>query len=75
MINLGYAIYPKIDKRSGLKRAVLPDPALYYLCSFIFAVCVKSVPRYDFIFACVIFQMAVKEFLETHIYKWRYRPF
>ena len=31
--------------------------------SFIFTVCVKSVPRYHFKLAYVILQMAVKEFL------------
>ena len=34
--------------------------------SFIFTVCVKLVPRYHFKLACVILQMAVKEFFETH---------
>ena len=34
--------------------------------SFIFTVCVKSVPRYHFKLAYVILQMAVKEFFETH---------
>ena len=34
--------------------------------SFIFTICVKSVPRYHFKFAYVILQMAVKEFFETH---------
>ena len=36
---------------------------------------VKSVPHYHFKLAYVILQMAVKEFFETHFYKWRYRPF
>ena len=31
MINLDYVIYRKIDKWSGLKRAVVQEPALYYL--------------------------------------------
>ena len=34
--------------------------------SFIFTVCVKSVPRYHFKLAYVVLQMAVKEFFETH---------
>ena len=34
--------------------------------SFIFTVCVKSVPRYHFKLTYVILQMAVKEFFETH---------
>ena len=34
--------------------------------SFIFIVCVKSVPRYYFKIAYVVLQMAVKEFFETH---------
>ena len=34
--------------------------------SFIFTVCVKSVPRYHFKLACVVLQMAVKEFFENH---------
>ena len=34
--------------------------------SFIFTVCVRSVPRYQFKLAYVILQMAVKEFFETH---------
>ena len=34
--------------------------------SFIFTVCVKSVPRYHFKLAYVILQMAVKEFVEIH---------
>ena len=33
--------------------------------SFIFIVCVRSVPRYHFKLAYVILQMAVKEVLET----------
>ena len=33
--------------------------------SFIFTVCVKSVPRYHFRLAYVVQQMAVKEFFET----------
>ena len=36
--------------------------------SFIFTVCVKSVPRYPFKLAYVILQMAVKDFFETHFY-------
>ena len=43
--------------------------------SFIFTVCVKSVPRYDFKIACVVLQMAVNEFFETHFQEWRYRSF
>ena len=35
--------------------------------SFIFTVCVKSVPLYYFKLACVVLQMAVKEFFETHV--------
>ena len=35
--------------------------------SFIFTVCVKSVPRYHFKLAYVVLQMAVKEFFETHL--------
>ena len=35
--------------------------------SFIFTVCVKSVPRYSFKFAYVVPQIAVKEFLENHL--------
>ena len=31
-----------------------------------FLQCVKSVPRYYFKLACVILQVAVKEFFETH---------
>ena len=31
-----------------------------------FLVCVKSVPGYHFKLACVILQMVVKEFFETH---------
>ena len=34
--------------------------------SFIFTVCVKSVPRYPFELAYVVLQMAVKEFFENH---------
>ena len=34
--------------------------------SFIFTVCVKSVPRYHFKLAHVVLQMAVKEVFETH---------
>ena len=34
--------------------------------SFIFTVCVKSVPCYHFKLAYVVLQMAVKEFFETH---------
>ena len=34
--------------------------------SFIFTVCVKSVPHYYFKLACVVLHMAVKEFFETH---------
>ena len=34
--------------------------------SFIFTVCVKSVPRYHFKLAYVVLQMAVKEFFEKH---------
>ena len=34
--------------------------------SFIYIVCVKSVPRYHFKLAYVILQMAVKEFFETY---------
>ena len=34
--------------------------------SFIFTVCVKSVPRCHFKLAHVVLQMAVKEFFETH---------
>ena len=34
--------------------------------SFIFTVCVKSVPRYHFKLACVVLQTAVKEFFKTH---------
>ena len=33
--------------------------------SFIFTVCVRSVPHYDFKLAYVILQIAVKEFFET----------
>ena len=33
--------------------------------SFIFTVCVRSVPRYRLKLAYVILQMAVKEFLKT----------
>ena len=32
--------------------------------SFIFTVCVKSVPLYHFKLACVVLQMAVKEFFK-----------
>ena len=32
--------------------------------SFIFTVCVRSVPRYHFKFAYIVLQMAVKEFFE-----------
>ena len=38
--------------------------------SFIFTVCVKSVPRYHFELAYEILQMAVKEFFETDFQKW-----
>ena len=34
--------------------------------SFIFAVCVKSVPLYHFKLAYIVLPMAVKEFFETH---------
>ena len=34
--------------------------------SFIYTVCVRSVPRYNFKLAYVVLQMAVKEFFETH---------
>ena len=34
--------------------------------SFIFTVCVKSVPCYHFKLAYVVLQMAVKEFFETY---------
>ena len=34
--------------------------------SFIFTVCVKSVPLNHFKFAYVVLHMAVKEFFETH---------
>ena len=43
--------------------------------SFIFTVCVKSVPRYHFQLAYVVLQMAVEEFFETHFYEGRNRPF
>ena len=43
--------------------------------SFIFTVCVKSVPRYHFQLAYVVLQMAVREFFETHFYERRNRPF
>ena len=33
--------------------------------SFIFTVCVKSIPRYHFKLAYVVLQMAVKEFFKT----------
>ena len=33
--------------------------------SFLFTVCVRSVPRYHFKLAYVILQMAIKEFFET----------
>ena len=35
--------------------------------SFIFGVCVKSVPRYHFKLSCVVLQMAIKEFFETNL--------
>ena len=35
--------------------------------SFIFTVCVKSVPRYNFKLDYVVLQMAVKEFFETEL--------
>ena len=35
--------------------------------SFIFTVCVKSVPLYHFKLACVVLHMAGKDFLETHL--------
>ena len=34
--------------------------------SFIFTVCVKSVPHYQFKLAYVVLQMSVKEFFKTH---------
>ena len=34
--------------------------------SFIFAVCVKSVPRYHFKLPYLVLRMAVKEIFETH---------
>ena len=34
--------------------------------SFIFTVCVKSVPLYNFKFAYVVVHMAVNKFFETH---------
>ena len=43
--------------------------------SFIFAVCVKSVPRHHFKLAHVVLETAIKEFFETHFKKWRNRPF
>ena len=43
--------------------------------SFIFTVCVKSVPHYHFRLAYVVPHMAVKEFFETHFSEWRYRVF
>ena len=43
--------------------------------SFIFTVCVISVPRYHLKLAYVVLQMAVKEFFETHFLKGINRPF
>ena len=43
--------------------------------SFIFTVCVKSVPLYHFKLAYIVLHMVVKEFLETHFWKWRKWPF
>ena len=42
---------------------------------FIFTVCVRSVPLYDFKLAYGVLHMAVKEFFESHFLKWRNRPF
>ena len=43
--------------------------------SFIFIVCVKSVPLHHFKLPYVVLRMAVKEFFETHFLKWRNGPF
>ena len=39
--------------------------------SFIFAVCVKSVPLYHLKLAYVVLHIVVKEFFETNFQKWR----
>ena len=43
--------------------------------SFIFTVCVKSVPFYNFKLVYVVLHMAVKEFFEAHFQRWRNKPF
>ena len=43
--------------------------------SFIFKVCVKSVPLYHFKLACLVLHMVVKEFFETRFKKLRNMPF
>ena len=43
--------------------------------SFIFTVCVKSVPLYHFKLSHEALHMAVKEFFESHFQKWRNKPF
>ena len=43
--------------------------------SFIFTVCVKSVPLNHFKLAYIVLLMAVKEFFKTHFHKLRNMPF
>ena len=48
-------------KRVGLKRTCEVNPAGEN-SSYILTLCVKSVPLYHFVLACVVLHMAVKEF-------------
>ena len=51
---------------SRLRKSTCEAYAVGENSSFIFTVCVKSVPCYHFKLAYVVLQMAVKEFFETH---------
>ena len=64
----------KIPKSKNFSKRTCKANAAGENSSFIFTVCVKSVPHYHFKLAYVVLQMAVKEFFKTHTLLRRVSP-
>ena len=65
--NLSYLYNPIKQGNVCLKERTCEANPAGENSSFIFTVCVKSVPLYHFKLAYVVLHMAVKEFFETHL--------
>ena len=72
--NIGI-LFSKQSKINSRRKGSSEAKAAGENCSFTFTVCVKSLPLGNFKPACLVLHKTGKEFFETHLLKWRNKPF